>query len=108
MKKIKLFILSSIAICLCMIVNPLYINAKTTDKGQVTVDGGITFYEDSVPEKTESSTKKESKPNVVKNLPKTGEKMGNHTFMGMAMLLTLFVIYRKKKGGGMHNEKNSF
>lgn len=76
-------------------------NQAATGAGQVTVEGGITFYEESTaPSTSSSSSTTGSLPSTGGKLPQTGEVIRNYGIAGagVLILLLLFLFYRRKKG----------
>ncbi|MHC5247474.1 LPXTG cell wall anchor domain-containing protein [Enterococcus sp. LJL90] len=83
--------------------------------GQVTVQGGITFYEDSSePVASSSSSTSESSSNELPStgggkLPQTGEMVRNFSFIGGVVILAvlLLFLYRRKKDKDKEEEGQS-
>lgn len=101
MKKNNFFILSTVLVFLGLFHAPLSSLAADNNGGQGTVNGGITFYEDS--STTPSSTTESSKvvtpsPKGSFTLPKTGEPVAWFIpVCGFLILVSVGSIYFRKK-----------
>ncbi|WP_265460126.1 LPXTG cell wall anchor domain-containing protein [Enterococcus sp. HY326] len=96
-----LVFLSCLVLLLGFTVQVASVHAVKDAGGQVTVDGGITFYEGT---KTSESSTTSSEPTGKEpggKLPQTGETVRNFSFIGGGLilfsLLIVFLRYKKKK-----------
>ncbi|MHC5250565.1 LPXTG cell wall anchor domain-containing protein [Enterococcus sp. HY326] len=93
--KLKVFFFSCLVIILIGML-PLRAAATTGNGGQGTVEGGITFYEESTNPSSSTST---SLPSTGGKLPQTGDQIRNYSVLGGGILLLalLFFFYRRRK-----------
>lgn len=90
-----------LAFCLvvlfCGIVTSDNVLAVESGGGQVSTNSKITFYsDDSKP--TPTPTPKATPTPKSGILPQTGESVGYYSLVGMVILITLFVVFVKKRG----------
>lgn len=107
MKIKKLILLIGVAVLSVSFLGGLK-RAIATDaaegQGQVTVEGGITFYEESTEPISSSTTESSTIDSTLPSdgggkLPQTGETIRNYSLIGggFLLLILLILLYRRKK-----------